>query len=586
MSLAERLRAAASFDLGWSLIQRYSVLVRESGSVHERAAANFILTRLQTLEIPHEVFEPKLFLSVPRSGSLEIDGVEIRGKPPSFAATTGETGLAAPPIHVPAEPIRGTANLFGSTVEGDLPDLRGKIVITEGYPMPVMVGRFEAAGAAGQVYINPGVGVHWGICTPIWGAPDESQLRLKPRTPILAINRPDGDQLLQAIQDGAERVTLHTELTEGWFTCSLPVVHIEGGRADDDTFLLVHGHYDSWDIGIGDNAVGDATLLELARILHEHREDLYRSVRIAWWPAHSTGRYGGSTWYADNFGLDLRRNCVAAINIDSPGCRGATRYDEVPWMAETEAVCRTAIQSVTDQEPGRQRPLRAGDYSFNQIGISSFFMLLSNIPEEERARLGYYPVGGCGGDIAWHTEKDRLELADRENLERDLRVYLTAIGEFVGPGVLPLDYRRTLMELDEALQAYEALAARRFDISSIRKALDTLSDRLNALHERIEAAAIDPAIANDILLRLGRLLVPVGYSERPRFEHDPATPRLPIPRLARLYELEALMENGSARLHFVLTELRRNANEVAQQLLDASWMIDLLAPPVDDPQDS
>ncbi|MFN8540799.1 MAG: M28 family peptidase [Thermomicrobiales bacterium] len=31
--------------------------------------------------------------------------------------------------------------------------------------------------------------------------------------------------------------------------------------------LLVHGHLDSWGEGIGDNAVGDATLLELARAL-------------------------------------------------------------------------------------------------------------------------------------------------------------------------------------------------------------------------------------------------------------------------------------------------------------------------------
>ncbi len=576
MSLVEKLRAAASFDLGWSLIQRYSVLVRESGSPHERAAAHFIATRLQALGIPHETFEPKLFLSVPKGGAVEVDGVEIAGKPPSFAATTGKEGLAAPPVHIPAEPIRGAADLFRSTVEGDLPDCRGKIVITEGYPMPVPVKRFEAAGAAGQVYINPGVRVHWGICTPIWGAPDESQLRFKPSTPILAINRPGGDHLLQAMENGTGQVTMHTELEEGWSTCSLPVAYIDG---EEEDFVLVHGHYDSWDIGIGDNAVGDATLLELARIFHRHSDDLRRSVRIAWWPAHSTGRYGGSTWYADHCGLDLHRNCVAAVNIDSPGCWGATRYDEVPWMAETETVCRKAIRGVTGMEPGRQRPLRAGDYSFNQLGISSFFMLLSNIPAEERARLGFYPVGGCGGNIAWHTESDRLDIADRENLERDLQVYLAAIGEFVMAEVLPLDYRRTLKEIEEALTEYEAMAARRFDITAIRKALNALVKRLDDLYTRIESEEIETGIANDLLVRLGRLLVPLNYSERPRFEHDPATPRLPIPRLAKLHEIEALMENESERLPFVLTELRRNANEVAQKLLEASWLIDVLAAP-------
>ncbi len=74
-------------------------------------------------------------------------------------------------------------------------------------------------------------------------------------------------------------------------------------------------------MGIGDNAVGDAALLELARVFHKNRAELALGLKVAWWPGHSTGRYGGSTWYADNFGLDLARNCIAQVDIDSPGCR-------------------------------------------------------------------------------------------------------------------------------------------------------------------------------------------------------------------------------------------------------------------------
>ena len=575
MSLVESVLGDVSFDLGWSLIERFAVLVRESGSADERAASHFIASRLDALGIPYDVHEPKLYLSVPRHGSVEVAGTTIVGKPPSFSASTSSKGLTGEPVHVPATTVRGGSDLFKSVVEGEIPDLRGKVVVTEGYAMPVSVARFEAAGAAGQIYINPGIRVHWGICTSIWGAPDESQLGQKPSTPVVAINRTDGDRLIQAIEDGADSVTLHTELAEGWSICPLPVARIEG---ESDDFVLVHGHYDSWDIGIGDNAVGDATLLELARIFHAHRDDMRRSLRVAWWPAHSTGRYGGSTWYADNAGLDLHRSCVAAVNIDSPGCWRATRYDEVPWMAETEDVCRSSIQSVAGMEPGRQRPLRAGDYSFNQLGISSFFMLLSNIPVEERERLGFYPVGGCGGNIAWHTEKDRIEVADRANLERDLRVYLTAIGEFVSAEVLPLDYRKTAAELDEALADYEAKAFKRFDLSAVRKSLDAVTLRLNDLYPRIEAGEVTPEVANDLLLRLGRILVPLGYAEGPRFEHDPATPRVPIPRLAKLHELETMDEETSERLPFVLTELRRQANEVAQRLSEAVWLLDLKAP--------
>ena len=250
-------------------------------------------------------------------------------------------------------------------------------------------------------------------------------------------------------------------------------------------------------------------------------------------------------------------------------------------MAEAGEVARSSVMAVAGTEPARQRPLRAGDYSFNHLGISSFYMLLSNIPQEERERRGFYPVGGCGGDIAWHTEKDRIEIADRANLERDLKVYLTAIGRFVDDEIIPLDYRETVAELNEALEDYEAKAVKKFDLSAIRSGLDAVTERLEALYTRIEDGEIPPESANDLLLRTGRLLVPLGYTERARFEQDPATPRTPIPRLAGIHELEELIETESPRLPFVRTDLRRGANEVAQRLAEAAWLLDRLGK--DDP---
>ena len=91
-------------------------------------------------------------------------------------------------------------------------------------------------------------------------------------------------------------------------------------------------------------------------------------MRIAWWPGHSTGRYAGSTWYADTFADEIDERCVAQLNIDSPGCADATAYEEVMWMAEADALCRSSIRDALGLPSERVRPLRAGDYSFNQIG--------------------------------------------------------------------------------------------------------------------------------------------------------------------------------------------------------------------------
>ena len=90
--------------------------------------------------------------------------------------------------------------------------------------------------------------------------------------------------------------------------------------------MLVHGHYDSWDVGVGDNATGDATLLELARVLWANTGSLRRSVRIAWWPGHSTGATPAQPGLPTAFAIDLDENCVAQVNCDSPGCRWATSF--------------------------------------------------------------------------------------------------------------------------------------------------------------------------------------------------------------------------------------------------------------------
>ena len=575
-NLAERV----AFEDGWKLIEHFSGLVRESGSPDELEAGDYIASELSRLGVEHEVFEPELYLSLPRESWVQVGESRLLAKPPAFSASTGTDGLAAEVLYVPSSTVRGQGDLFTRHVADESIDVRGRIVLTEGYAMPAAVEGFEAAGAVGQIYINPGENVHWGICTSIWGTPTVSNLSRKPGTPVVAISQPDGETLAEQAREGGLDVRVISQLEEGWYRCKLPVATIRGVS---DEFALVHGHYDSWDVGIGDNAVGDATLLELARIFHEGRDALRRTLKIAWWPAHSTGRYGGSTWFADNFAIELRKLCVAAINIDSPGCWGATEYDDVMWMAEAEGLCRDAIRDATGKEAAHRRPLRAGDYSFNQVGLTSFFMLLSNIPAEEREALGFYPTGGCGGNIAWHTEDDTMGVADRDNLQRDLSVYVTALCRVLNAGVLPFDFRATLDELHGFLDAYQEMAGELLDLSPAIEEAEALRVELEVLYKRIDRAhvstqhRVEHAHGRDYLNRvqveLARILVPLGYAEGERFDHDPALPRAPIPKLAGVNRLRAVADERPDLLPFLQNELRRQVNKVAGALFDAAELV-------------
>ncbi|HVB39110.1 MAG TPA: M28 family peptidase, partial [Vicinamibacterales bacterium] len=325
---------------------------------------------------------------------------------------------------------------------------------------------------------------------------------------------------------------------------------------------------DSWYVGIGDNATGDAALLEIARVLHQLRGRLKRTVRVAWWPGHSTGRYAGSTWYADRFADEIDEWCIAHLNIDSPGCAGATAYEEVMWMSEAGGLCANAIRDALGETATGLRPLRAGDYSFNQIGPTAFYMLLSNIPVAERQALGYYTVGGCGGNPAWHTPDDLPEVADLDILRRDLAVYLTTILRVVNAPLYPFDYGSAVAEITAAVETYRTEAGGEIDLGPLVADLQDLQTTIRAWQRAAgpraaSGDATERRRLNAVMRRLARILVPLNYARGERFDHDPAVKLPPVPRL----EAASTIASAPPALRpFIRTTLTRERNKIAAML--------------------
>ena len=446
---------AISLDAPWKLVETFARMPRWRPK-DVNSSANVIVKMLRDEGVPVTVHKPTVYLSIPLGAEVRTSRRAIKAKPPAYSRDCRE-GVEGELVYVPATYSKSVGTLFAKNQEDEslsAPErLRGKIVISEGFAFPGKMLEFEQKGAIGAIAVNPGADVHWGICTSIWGTPDLDDLPRKPGIPVAAVNNPDGGELIASAKTGGH-ASIVTNLEEGWYAQNVPVVEIRGQR-EPDKFVLVHGHYDSWDMGVGDNATGDATLLELARVFWRHRKSLRRSVRIAWWPGHSTGRYAGSTWYADAFAIDLDENCVAQVNCDSPGCRWATIFKDVSWTPETETYVKSAIKAVTGLDSHGERPHRAGDYAFNNIGISSFFMLSSTMPDALRAEKGYYTVGGCGGNIAWHTEHDLIDIADKDILLRDIKVYAQAVIGIANAEILPFDWRAATAEFAATVESYQ-----------------------------------------------------------------------------------------------------------------------------------
>jgi hypothetical protein len=575
-ALEQAMRDAIRLEEPRDLLDRFVTLVRESGTPAEEEAGRYLVGRLEALGIPVTLHTPDLYISLPERAEVSIAGSGthdrrlIRARPPAMARSTGDQPVSGDVCYVPSRYAAGTSTLF------DTPDaaragntgadpVNGRIVLTEGFSMPGPVQAFERRGAIAQIYIHPGRNIHEGICTSIWGAPTAESLVRKPSTPIVCINHADGEALIADVQRGPVTAEVKTWLREGWMRCLLPVAEIRG-QTDPDEFLLLHGHYDSWYEGIGDNATGDAALLELARLFWNFRDRLKRSVRIAWWPGHSTGRYAGSTWYADTFADDIDAHCIAQLDIDSPGCAGATAYEEVMWMAEADALCKASIQDALHLPSQRVRPLRAGDYSFNQIGPTGLYMLLSNIPVAERAQRGYYAVGGCGGNIAWHTPEDLMPVADLEILRRDLAVYVTTIVRILNAPLHPFDYAAAVDEIRAAVNEFQKAAGTEVDFSRILEDLAALAGDIRDWRAEADARigrgdgdACERRGLNGVLRALARHLVPLNYARGERFDHDPALKFGAVPRL----EAAATLASAPAEMiPFIRVGLVRESNKV------------------------
>lgn len=566
-----------SLEVPKAILERFSTLVRESGSEDERKAADFLASYLQEWGVPHKIYQPELYLSVPKSAYLKVTSPiekEFRVKTPSFSVATGDEALHGKLVYISTGFAKGINDIFGSQLDASIGNLEGKIVLTEGYPMPAKVKEFTELGVIAMIFISPGKNIHEGICTPIWGAPDLDNINDEPKIPVLAINKQDGDEL-KALEN--VEIQFKTFLEKDWATCPVMDIFIEGTE-EPEKYVLLHGHLDSWHEGIGDNATGNAALLEMARIFHKHRGQLKRSVRIAVWTGHSTGRYGGSTWFVDQFGLDLEKNCIAQVNCDSPGCVDATSYEYMMWMSEVDEFCKDVVQDAVGQPSKGTRPLRAGDYSFNNIGITSFFMLSSSIPEELLKEKGYYPVGGCGANIEWHTEEDLMHVADLTILEKDIKVYLIGVYRAANATIHPFNFVNTADEFEATIQLYQDEAGTHFDFTVALNEVRALRGELVTFYEKIKNLTDfpiqDPQVkkANGVIGKLARILVTINFSRRGKFRHDPALNLPPLPDIAPATSFNQLKE-GSHEYKVLKTHLTRGQNRVVWAIQQARELL-------------
>jgi hypothetical protein len=563
---------AVSADDAWDLLETFSGLERVSGTADEATAATDICDRLSAANVDYERHEPELYVSQPHGATIKTPTREFNPGPVKTVSFSANADVEGPVEYVGGA---GAGALSGGADDPrgpfyDVGDLSDTIALTSMGSLSVRaVNDLADRGAIGVVAIHEHENEpHNGIATPVWGgAPCYDEQDRMPDIPIVNVNARDGSTLREwAGSNDGLHVELSTDLTTGWMECPLVVAEIEGeADPEEDDFVLLHGHYDSWYVGITDNATGDAGLLEAAKAFDTHSDSFARNLRVAWWPAHSTGRYAGSTWYADEFAHELVKHCVAQVNMDSPGAADATEYTDMScWCPEAHDLVGGTIEDVAAAPYAEEFPHRAGDYSFDNLGVTGLLMLSSNIPAAEREARGYHTVGGCGGNSdAWHLSTDTLDKAGREEFVRDVQMYCVAVARLLNAKVLPLDHSRTVEKLRAAVDRYAEVAGDRFDFGPTREALDALAADLDAFTTAVDTGDVAPNAANEAIKTLSRTLTRLYLTTEGRYEQDPATGREPLPRYAVVEVLPVVDEETAG---FVRTQLRREQNTVVGEL--------------------
>jgi hypothetical protein len=302
-------------------------------------------------------------------------------------------------------------------------------------------------------------------------------------------------------------------------------------------------------------------------LLAQRRADWRRGLRICFWSGHSHGRYSGSAWYADAYWDDLDRRCVAHVNVDSTGGKGASVLTDSGVVDELKEVAADAIKAITGQIHAGRRQGRAADQSFWGIGIPSMFGSLSHQPPgpvKMLTALGWW----------WHTPHDLIDQIDPDNLERDTRIVLRVISRLLTDRVLPLDYGAYAKALTAELTSLDPALTQLLPTDDLKQAVGKLRRNVAALADlAVDASDVMAERINQVLMRVSRALVPINYTTGERFHHDSALPHPAWLSLEGLREL-ARQDATSIDLPFYVVHARQARNRAIYALRQASEVIE------------
>lgn len=559
-SLFREVERRVSLENIERVVRRFNELHRYTGTAAGEAAVDYVVGELEASGIEYQRLDYEAYVSVPQRASIELEGRRLHA---IAAVYSGE----AKELRGKLQYSEGAMDRRATGFAAWKAEVEGRILLTHECD-GLFAKRASDAGALAVIHIQKSGEdlIHHGSVGLVWGTPGLGDDDAFPFIPYVSVTRATGELLLSVSKEKAQ-VVLNVEMDNSIRRSSMPVARVRG---KSEKFALVSAHYDSWYEGITDNAVGDAILIELARVFQELRPMLDRSLVFAWWSGHSDGRFAGSTWYCDNYWEELSRDCVAHVNIDLAGCKNADQVRARTTSIEGLDFTGSLISKYTGRQAKAPIPMiRGGDQSFWGAGIPITIMLKYEPLPENCDFL--CPSGG----VWWHTDQDSLDKMDLTIARRDILMNAELLSKILNGRHLPIDLRGFIASMRKDLVSFEE----RFVATGVvaegvvaeghetcfRPALEALGRLERAVAELVSSPYFGRESTDAILKTVAGELLRLSFSSGSPYYHDRAGPSTTFPLLR-----EALGEMEQGRDEklglFARTDVIRQRNRLVGQL--------------------
>ena len=510
---------------------------RLAGSPCEAAASEYVSQRMRDygLEVENKVFYT--YNSDPMFSKVQVlqpEFLEIDSLPCAHIRATKPEGELFDLVYVGDGSYQAYEGL----------DVTGKMVLVEVSYAPPVPEKARIAcemGAAGIMCMN-------------WGNDEEV---------ICGVTRGAGLKLKTWCQQGkAVQVKVTAIADRTWSQVHQPQGILRGNGKRDE-FLLVCSHLDAWKPGVTCNATGNATTLEICRILSRHREELDRDIYFVFWDGHEVAEAAGSTWFVDNYWDLLNKKCIGYTHIDSTGVR-ETELFEIKASEELLDFAKANAKAVLPQMPLRAMSLKKiGDQSFMGIGVPSITQRISFTQE--------YMDHAHGATLGWwnHTKEDGLDKCDPDILVEDTQASIQVIYDLATTDLLPYDFTEKLAQFRRKAEQLAEQYGKHLDFSDLLDNLTQAEQAVLQVQEKKELCqGKSVQLYNDFVKAVSRQITNVTMTYTDKYSQDSygySKLSAPIPLFADLPRLEALSPE-SLEYGLIQTQLIKNKNRINDSL--------------------